>query len=333
MKQIPGACLRSRKSRKGNWNMEMEFRHASVLLNETIDALKVKPQGVYLDGTLGGGGHACEVCKRLDDKGRLYGIDQDGAAIEAAGKRLGEFGQKVTIIRDNYCNAKEALREKGVEYVDGIVLDLGVSSYQLDTVERGFTYKYDTPLDMRMDQRQELTARDIVNDYDEQMLYRIIRDYGEDQFAKNIAKHIVQARAEKPVETTFELNEIIRAAVPAKMRAVGGHPSKRTFQAIRIECNHELDVLRSSLQDLIDLLNPEGRLCIVTFHSLEDRIVKNFFREMENPCTCPPEFPVCVCGKIPYGKVISRKPILPTQEEMEENPRSKSAKLRVFERI
>lgn len=313
--------------------MEKEFRHTSVLLEETIEALNVKPDGVYLDGTLGGGGHACEVCRRLNDQGRFYGIDQDEAAVEAAGKRLEEFGSRVTIIRDNYCNARETLREKGVECVDGIVLDLGVSSYQLDTAERGFTYKYDAPLDMRMDQRQRLTARDIVNDYDEQSLYRIIRDYGEDQFARNIAKHIVQARMEKPVETTFELNEIIKAAIPARMRAVGGHPSKRTFQAIRIECNHELDVLRDTLQDFIDMLNPQGRLCIITFHSLEDRIVKSFFREMENPCTCPPEFPVCICGKTPYGKVISRKPILPTQEEMEENPRSKSAKLRVFERI
>lgn len=218
-------------------------------------------------------------------------------------------------------------------HVDGIVLDLGVSSYQLDTVERGFTYKYDTPLDMRMDQRQKLTARDIVNGYDEQSLYRVIRDYGEDQFAKNIAKHIVQARAEKTIETTFELNEIIKAAIPAKMRASGGHPSKRTFQAIRIECNHELDVLKSSLEDFVNMLNPQGRLCIITFHSLEDRIVKNFFREMENPCTCPPEFPVCVCGKIPYGKMAPRKPILPSEGEIEVNTRSKSAKLRVFERI
>lgn len=323
-----------RKSQKGSRNiMEREFRHASVLLGETIEALNIKAGGVYLDGTLGGGGHAYEVCKRLNGQGRFYGIDQDEAAIDAAGKRLEEFGGKVTIIRDNYCNAKEALREKGVNYVDGIVLDLGVSSYQLDTVERGFTYKYDTPLDMRMDQRQKLTARDIVNDYDEKSLYRIIRDYGEDQFARNIAKHIVEARAEKPIETTFALNEVIKAAIPAKMRAVGGHPSKRTFQAIRIECNHELDVLQDSLQDFIDLLNPQGRLCIITFHSLEDRIVKNFFRDMENPCTCPPEFPVCVCGKAPYGKVISRKPILPSAEETEENPRSKSAKLRVFERI
>ncbi len=318
---------------KGNRNMEMEFRHASVLLNETIEALNIKPEGIYLDGTLGGGGHAFEVCKRLGDKGRFYGIDQDEAAIEAAGKRLEEFGEKVAIIRDNYCNARKVLQERGVAGVDGILLDLGVSSYQLDNPDRGFTYKYDTPLDMRMDQRQTLTARDIVNDYDEQSLYRIIRDYGEDQFAKNIAKHIVQRRCTKPIETTYELNEIISAAIPAKLRAVGGHPSKRTFQAIRIECNQELDVLRNSLQDFIDLLNPQGRLCIITFHSLEDRIVKNFFREMENPCTCPPEFPVCICGKIPYGKVISRRPICPTQAQMEDNPRSKSAKLRVFERI
>lgn len=311
----------------------MEFRHTSVLLDETIEALDIKPDGVYLDGTLGGGGHAFELCRRLGDKGRFYGIDQDAAAIEAAGRRLEEFGSKVTIIRDNYCNAKEALKEKGVGHVDGIVLDLGVSSYQLDTAERGFTYKYDTPLDMRMDQRQKLTARDIINEYDEQSLYKVIRDYGEDQFAKNIAKHIVQARAEKPVETTFELNEIIRAAIPAKIRATGGHPSKRTFQAIRIECNHELEVLRDSLDDLVEMLNPGGRLCIITFHSLEDRIVKNFFRDMEKPCTCPPEFPVCVCGKVPYGRAVPRKPILPSEEEMAVNSRSKSAKLRVFERI
>lgn len=310
----------------------MEFKHTPVLLDETIKALVIKPDGVYLDGTLGGGGHAFEVCKRLGDKGRFYGIDQDGAAIEAAGRRLEEFGGKVTIIRNNYCNAKEALKEKGVGSVDGIILDLGVSSYQLDAVERGFTYNYDTPLDMRMDRRQKLTAKDIVNDYDEQSLYRVIKDYGEDQFAKNIAKHIVQARAKRPIETTFELNEIIKAAIPAKMRAAGGHPSKRTFQAIRIECNHELDVLRESLDDLAGMLNPAGRLCIITFHSLEDRIVKNFFRKMENPCTCPPEFPVCVCGKVPYGKAVPRKPILPSEKEMEENPRSKSAKLRVFER-
>ena len=311
----------------------MEFRHTSVLLKETIEALNIMPGGVYLDGTLGGGGHAFEVCKKLNDNGRLYGIDQDADAIIAAGKRLEEFGKKAVIIRDNYCNAREVLREQGVDKVDGIVLDLGVSSYQLDTVERGFTYKYDTPLDMRMDQRQMLTARDIVNEYDEKTLYRVIRDYGEDSFAKNIAKHIVQARQHKPIETTFELNEVIKAAIPAKMRAVGGHPSKRAFQAIRIECNHELEVLKDTLGDLVHLLNPQGRLCIITFHSLEDRIVKSFFKEMEQPCTCPPEFPVCICGKLPSGRVVTRKPVLPSQEELEVNSRSKSAKLRVFERI
>ena len=266
----------------------MEFKHKSVLLEETMESLKIKEDGTYLDGTLGGGGHAYEVCKRLGDKGRLIGIDQDADAIQAAGERLKEFGDKVTIIRNNYCNARTALEEIGVTKVDGIVLDLGVSSYQLDTVERGFTYKYDTPLDMRMDQRQSLTARDIVNEYSEQDLYRIIRDYGEEQFAKNIAKHIVAARAKKPIETTYELNELIKAAIPAKIRATGGHPSKRTFQAIRIECNHELEVLKESLDDMIDMLNPGGRLCIITFHSLEDMIVKTVYREKENPCTCPP---------------------------------------------
>ena len=311
----------------------MEFKHKSVLLDEVIESLNIKPDGIYLDGTLGGGGHAYHVCKRLSDKGRFIGIDQDADAIKAASARLEEFGSLVTIIRNNYCNAKAALAEIGVEKVDGIVLDLGVSSYQLDTVERGFTYNYDTALDMRMDQIQRLTARDIVNDYSEKDLYRIIKDYGEDQFAKNIAKHIVKAREIKPIETTFELNELIKAAIPAKMRATGGHPSKRTFQAIRIECNHELDVLRNSLDDFINMLNPGGRLCIITFHSLEDRIVKTIYREKENPCTCPSEFPVCVCGKVPLGKATPRKPILPSKEELEENSRSKSAKLRVFERI
>ncbi len=310
----------------------MEFKHVSVLLEETIENLNINPDGIYMDGTLGGGGHAYEVCRQLSDKGRFFGIDQDDAAISAATERLEEFSDKVTIIRSNYCNAKEALREKGVEKVDGIVLDLGVSSYQLDTVERGFSYKYDTDLDMRMDRRATLTAKNIVNEYSEMDLYRIIRDYGEDQFAKNIAKHIVRYRADKPIETTGELTEIIKAAIPAKMRAKTGHPSKRTFQAIRIECNHELDVLKDSLDDMIEMLNPGGRLCIITFHSLEDRIVKSAFKKNENPCTCPPEFPVCVCGKVSKGKVITRKPILPGEEELEVNKRSKSAKLRVFER-
>jgi len=308
----------------------MEFKHYSVLLTETIKELNIKPDGIYVDGTLGGGGHAFEVCKRLTG-GHFYGIDQDDAAIAAAGEKLSVFGDKVTILRNNYCNAKVALQEMGVNGVDGIVLDLGVSSYQLDTEERGFSYRYDAALDMRMDRRQSLTARDIVNNYSEMELFRVIRDYGEDSFAKNIAKHIVRARADKPIETTFELNEIIKAAIPAKFRQ-NSHPSKQTFQAIRIECNRELEVLRNSLDDLIDLLNPGGRFCIITFHSLEDRIVKAAFKKNENPCTCPPEFPVCVCGKVSKGKVVTRKPILPSEEELEENSRSKSAKLRVFEK-
>lgn len=310
----------------------MEFSHKSVLLNETIDALQIKPDGIYVDGTLGGGGHSYEICKRLSDKGRLIGIDQDAVAIEAATERLGEFKDRVTIIRSNYCEMKRQLNSIGVTAVDGIILDLGVSSYQLDTAERGFTYREDVPLDMRMDQRQARTAKDIVNDYSEMELYRIIRDYGEDKFAKNIAKHIVQARQEKPLETTGELIQAIKAAIPMKVRAVGGHPAKKTFQAIRIELNNELGVLKDSLDDMVDLLNDKGRLCIITFHSLEDRIVKNHFRTSENPCICPKEFPVCVCGRISKGKVITRKPILPGEEELEENSRSKSAKLRVFER-
>lgn len=309
----------------------MEFKHKSVLLNETIDGLNIKPDGIYVDGTLGGGGHAYEVCRRLGEKGSIVGIDQDAATIEAASARLKDFGEKVTIVRSNYCDMKSKLHELGIDKVDGIVLDLGVSSYQLDTAERGFSYREDAPLDMRMDTRQKMTARDIVNDYTEADLYRVIRDYGEDKFAKNIAKHIVQARAVKPVETTAELSEIIRASIPMKFQKKSGHPAKRTFQAIRIELNRELDVLRDSLDDMIDLLNPGGRLCIITFHSLEDRIVKSAFRKNENPCTCPPDFPVCVCGKKSKGSIITKKPILPSEEELEYNSRSKSAKLRIFE--
>lgn len=310
----------------------MAFKHTSVLLEETIEGLKIKSEGIYVDGTLGGGGHAFEIAGRLGENGRLIGIDQDEAAIEAAGRRLSEFGDKVSIIRSNYRNTKEVLSSLAITRIDGMVLDLGVSSYQLDTMERGFSYRFDTPLDMRMDMRQSLTAKDIVNDYGEMELFHIIRDYGEDKFAKNIAKHIVMARQNKTIETTGQLNEIIRAAIPAKMRAEGGHPSKRTFQAIRIECNKELEVLKESLDELIDLLNPGGRLCIITFHSLEDRIVKAAFKQAANPCTCPPSFPVCVCGKISKGKAITGKPILPSEEEQNENSRSKSAKLRIFEK-
>ena len=312
----------------------MEFNHYSVLLNETIENLNIKPDGIYVDGTLGGGGHAYQVASRLSEKGRLIGIDQDADAIAAAGERLKEFGDKITIIRSNYANMKEELHRIGVEKVDGIVLDLGISSFQLDTPERGFTYRDENaPLDMRMDDRQSLTAKDIVNGYSEMDLYRIIRDYGEDKFAKNIAKHIVQERAKKPIETTGELTEIIRASIPMKVQVTGGHPAKRTFQAIRIELNKELEVLQNNLDDMIDLLNPGGRICIITFHSLEDRIVKTNFKRNENPCTCPSDFPVCVCGKKSKGKVVTRKPILPSEEELEVNSRSKRAKLRVFERV
>lgn len=312
----------------------MEFNHYSVLLKETIENLNIRPDGVYVDGTLGGGGHAYQVASRLSEKGRLIGIDQDADAIAAAGERLSEFGDKITIIRSNYANMKEELHRIGIEKVDGIVLDLGVSSFQLDTPERGFTYRDENaPLDMRMDDRQSLTARDIVNEYSEMELYHIIRDYGEDKFAKNIAKHIVQERKKKPIETTGELTEIIRASIPMKVQATGGHPAKRTFQAIRIELNKELEVLQNNLDDMIELLNPGGRICIITFHSLEDRIVKSNFKRNENPCTCPSDFPVCVCGKKSKGKVITRKPILPSEEELSVNSRSKSAKLRVFERI
>lgn len=311
----------------------MNFKHKSVLLDETIESLAIKPDGIYVDGTLGGGGHAYEVCSRLSGKGRFIGIDQDDAAIKAASERLQEFKEKVTIVRDNYSNMKQVLHNLEIDKVDGIVLDLGVSSYQLDTADRGFSYMADAPLDMRMDQRQELTAKDIVNHYSEMQLYYIIKDFGEDKFAKNIAKHIVRARAEKEIETTGELSEIIKAAIPMKLRVVGGHPAKKTFQAIRIELNKELEVLKNSLDDMIDSLNSEGRICVITFHSLEDRIVKNIFRKNENPCTCPSDFPICICGKKSKGKVITRKPILPEEEEIEENKRSKSSKLRVFERI
>ena len=272
------------------------------MLNETIEQLHIRPDGIYVDGTLGGGGHSYEICRRLSEKGRLVGIDQDADAIEAAGKRLEKFRDRVTIVRSNYCDMRQVLQKLGIEKVDGIVLDLGVSSYQLDAAERGFTYRVDAPLDMRMDQRQTKTAKDIVNGYSEEALYRVIRDLGEERFAGNIAKHIVAARAKKPIETTGELTEIIRSAIPAKLRAVGGHPAKRTFQAIRIELNHELEVLKSSLDDMIDLLDPGGRICVITFHSLEDRIVKTIFKTNENPCTCPSSFPVCVCGKKPKGR-------------------------------
>ena len=310
----------------------MTFRHVSVLLPETIEGLNIRPDGIYADGTLGGGGHASEVAARLTEGGRLIGIDQDADAIAAAGERLKPFGDRVTIVRDNYVNMKQVLADLGIEAVDGICLDLGVSSYQLDTAERGFSYMEDAPLDMRMDRREDRTAADLVNECTEQELFRIIRDYGEDRFAKNLAKHIVKARERRPIRTTGELADIIRGAIPMKIQVTGGHPAMRTFQALRIALNRELQVLEDSIDEMIGLLNPGGRLCIITFHSLEDRIVKNGFRRNESPCTCPPGFPVCVCGKKSRGTVITKKPILPTKEEEQENPRSRSAKLRIFER-
>ena len=308
----------------------MEFKHTSVLLNETIGSLMVRPDGVYLDGTLGGAGHSSYIASKLTT-GHLYGFDQDGDAIEAASARLKEYESNVTVIRDNYRNAVRILKEMGITGADGIMLDLGVSSYQFDNGDRGFSYNTDAPLDMRMDTRKDLTAAVIVNEYPEDEIRRILRDYGEEKFAPQIAANIVKARSAGRIETTFELNEIIKNSIPAKFRA-NGHPSRQTYQALRIACNEELDVLESSLDDMADFLNPGGRLSIITFHSLEDRVVKNAFKRFENPCICPPNFPKCVCGRIPKGKVITKKPIIPTDEEIGENPRSRSAKLRVFER-
>lgn len=310
----------------------MEYRHTSVLLKEAVESLCVRPDGIYVDGTLGGGGHSYEIAGRLGDGGRLIGIDRDEEAIAAAGARLRDFGEKVTEVHGNYADMPEILEKLGIEHVDGILLDLGVSSHQLDDADRGFSYMTDAPLDMRMDRSETRTAADIVNNADEHELFRILRDYGEERFAQNIAKHIVEARKKAPIRTTGELVQIIRASIPMKVQKTGGHPAKRTFQAIRIELNGELTALEDSIDRMIERLNDGGRLSIITFHSLEDRIVKSAFRRNENPCTCPPELPVCVCGKKSRGRVITRKPILPGEEEMEMNPRAKSAKLRVFER-
>ncbi|MCR5848010.1 MAG: 16S rRNA (cytosine(1402)-N(4))-methyltransferase RsmH [Lachnospiraceae bacterium] len=310
----------------------MDFKHVSVLLNETVDGLNIRKNGIYVDCTLGGGGHSEEVLKRLEGTGLLIGIDQDEDALSAAKERLKEY-KNVIFVHDNFENIKEIVNRECNGKVNGIMADLGVSSYQFDTPERGFSYRFDAPLDMRMNRENSLNAYEIINHYSQADLFRIIKDYGEEKFAQNIAKHICMEREKKPVETTFELNEIIKASIPAKMREKGGHPSKRTFQAIRIECNRELEILENTLDDMIGCLDSEGRLCIITFHSLEDRIVKNNFKNNENPCTCPANFPVCVCRKVSKGRVISRKPITAGDEELEENSRSQSAKLRVFEKI
>lgn len=311
----------------------MEYAHQSVLLAETVDGLKIKPDGIYVDGTLGGGGHAAAIAERLKGQGMLIGIDQDEAAITAAGKRLAGSGKNTVTVRGNFRDTRTILKELAIGRIDGMVLDLGVSSHQLDSRERGFSYKYDTRLDMRMDTGQELSAREIVNQYSEKELFRVIKEYGEEKFAGNIVRHIVKARAIAAVETTGQLNEIIRNAIPARLRAEGGHPSKRTFQAIRIECNRELEILRETLGDLIELLNPAGRIAVITFHSLEDRIVKTIFRTAENPCICPPDLPVCGCGRVSKGKVITGKPILPGEAELAVNKRAQSAKLRIFQKI
>lgn len=327
----------------------MEFKHESVLLQEVLEGLCIKPDGIYIDGTLGGGGHSREIAARLTEGGRLIGIDQDEDALAAARERLAPFAERVIFVHDNYENIETDLRGLAVEetgggdsallfpegpagYIDGILLDLGVSSYQLDNPERGFSYRTDSPLDMRMDRGAELSAREIVNEYPVQELTRILRDYGEEKCASRIASNIVRAREQAPLETTGQLVEIIERSIPKKMRERGGNPCKRTFQAIRIACNRELEVLEDSLDTMIDLLKPGGRLCIITFHSLEDRIVKNAFRRNEKPCICPPEFPVCVCGRVSKGRVVTRKPVLPGKEELERNRRSASAKLRIFER-
>ncbi|MBO6164627.1 MAG: 16S rRNA (cytosine(1402)-N(4))-methyltransferase RsmH [Lachnospiraceae bacterium] len=311
--------------------MANEFKHISVLAEEVIEGLAIRPDGIYVDGTLGGGGHSSLIAARLTEGGRLIGIDRDEDAIRAAGERLAPFGDRVQIVKANYGELTSVLDRLEIPAVDGILLDLGVSSFQLDSAERGFSYMADAPLDMRMDREESLTAKDIVNTYPEAELTRILRDYGEERYAGPIARHIVQAREERPIETTGELVEILRKAIPMKMQKTGGHPAKRTFQAIRIELNRELTVLDECLDGMIDRLAPGGRFCVITFHSLEDRLVKNHFRRAEDPCICPKYFPACVCGRKSRGHVVTRKPILPGTEEMEMNPRSKSAKLRIFE--
>lgn len=310
----------------------MNFKHISVLLDEVIEGLDIKPDGIYVDCTLGGGGHSIEILKRLSDKGRLIGIDQDTNALKAAGEKLKNF-ENVTYVHDNFYNIEEILKSLNIEKVDGILMDLGVSSHQLDAGERGFSYMQDAPLDMRMNRESDFSAYNVINEYEEKELYRIIKEYGEEKFAKRIAFNIVKSRNEKAIETTLQLVDIIKSSIPAKFRREGHHPAKRTFQAIRIEVNRELYILDKAIEDGVNRLNKGGRITIITFHSLEDRIVKNKFKQLQNPCTCPKDFPICVCGKIPKLKVISRKPIVASEEELEDNPRSRSAKLRIGEKV
>ncbi len=312
----------------------MEFKHKSVLLDECIEHLNINPEGIYIDGTIGGAGHSSEIYRRLNSKGCLIGLDQDSFAVETSTERLEEIKTeaKFKVVNTNFKNISSVCEELGIVQVDGILLDLGVSSHQLDEASRGFSYQHDAPLDMRMDRNSTISAYQIVNEYSEQEIFSIIRDYGEENWASRIAKFIVEARALKPIETTFALVEIIKKAVPSAARRDGPHPAKRTFQAIRIAVNQELDVLNSVIEDCVSLLKSGGRLCIITFHSLEDRIVKVQFNNQVNPCTCPPSFPVCVCGKEPKAKLVNRKPIVSTQKELEDNPRARSAKLRVLQK-
>ena len=311
---------------------KIEFNHVSVLLNESIENLNIKPDGIYVDGTMGGAGHSLEIAKRLSKKGILIGIDRDEEALEVARERLKEFNN-VRYIHDNHDNIYEIIKELELDGVDGILLDLGVSSYQIDEKTRGFTYMDDGPLDMRMDKSQELTAEYIVNNYKEQELARIIFEYGEEKFSKKIAKNICECRKNKKIETTTELVKIIERSIPGKFREKNSHPAKRTFQAIRIEVNNEIEPLYNTIKNSINALNSKGRLCVITFHSLEDRMVKKAYVDAEGKCTCPKDLPYCVCGNVSLGKIITKKPILPTEKEMQENSRSRSAKLRVFEKI
>lgn len=312
---------------------EIRFSHVSVLLRECIEALRIKPNGIYVDCTTGGGGHSLEIAKRLTDGGRLIAIDRDEDALRAAGRRLADFADRVTFVHSNYAMLQSVLADLGVPGVDGVLADLGVSSYQLDTAERGFSYMQDAPLDMRMDREQPLRAYDVVNTYSEEELRRILYDFGEEKFARNIAANIVKKRSEHPIETTLELAELVKASMPKTAREGGHHPAKRTFQAIRIEVNSELSSIPPALDAAVHALNPEGRIAVITFHSLEDRLVKQKFAALSSGCTCPREFPVCVCGKKPVVRVITKKPVTAGEDELEVNPRSRSAKLRVAEKI
>lgn len=311
----------------------MEFNHLSVLLNECIEGLAIKPNGTYVDGTLGGAGHAKHVCERLGESGHFIGIDQDTNALQVSTERLSSVAPKVSLVHSNFSHVREVLEELDIKGIDGMLIDLGVSSHQLDEPSRGFSYMHDAKLDMRMNQEASFSAYDVVNDYSEDELHQVIKSYGEEKWAKRIATFIVEKRQVAPIETTYELVDIIKSAIPAKARKEGPHPAKRTFQAIRIEVNKEIDIIRPTILDAVDKLKSGGRLCIITFHSLEDRIVKHTYKELEDPCTCAKHFPICVCGKIPTVKVITRKPILPSDEELEINPRARSAKLRIVEKL